>query len=103
MALPWVVRQQMTTYGKAVESWGAQPNRHTGISVNRSPDGNPIAPFTPADFREGASGHGLDLETYPLRPFVRTELTTRGADGGDIDALMGCWYSGMSPHDPLSR
>lgn len=102
VALPPVVRQQMTRYEKAVESWGAQPNRETGIFVKRSPAGFPMAPFTPADFREVASGHGFDLEMYSLRRFVRTELTTRGADGEDIDALMGHWYAGMSPHDPLS-
>lgn len=105
VALPPVIRRQLSAYETVVESWGAQPNRATGIFVKRSTTGFPMAPFTPftpADFRELASRYGYDLEMYSLRRFVRTELTARGADGEDIDAMMGHWYAGMSPHDPLS-
>jgi hypothetical protein len=102
VALPPVIRKQMSAYETVVDSCGAQPNRATGIFVKRSAAGFPTAPFTPANFRELASRYGYDLEMYSLRRFVRTELTARGADGEDIDALMGHWYAGMSPHDPLS-
>ena len=102
VALPPVIRKQMSAYETVVDSCGTQPNRATGIFVKRSAAGFPTAPFTPANFRELASRYGYDLEMYSLRRFVRTELTARGADGEDIDALMGHWYAGMSPHDPLS-
>lgn len=48
-------------------------------------------------------GDFFDLELYALRRFVRTELAREEhVTGEDIDVLMGHWFDGVSPHDPLS-
>lgn len=58
--------------------------------------------FRPSDFGACCKPF-FDLELYSLRRFVRSELIAdRGLTGEDVDAFMGHWFDGVSPHDRLS-
>lgn len=59
-------------------------------------------PFRPSHF-QFLYKDIFDLELYSLRRFVRTELMAlREVNGETLDAFMGHWNDGVSPHDSLS-
>lgn len=58
--------------------------------------------FRPSHF-VAIVGGVFPLEFYALRRFMRTELAqTDGVHAEDVDAYMGHWPSGVSPHDRRS-
>ena len=93
------LKEQLRGYYRALRSWGYSPRE---AFLRWDDDGWPVAPFCPDDFRRHAACAGFHLEPYALRRFVRTELCEQGADGEDVDALMGHWFERLSPHDPWS-
>lgn len=61
-----------------------------------------VRAFRPSDF-EALCSEVFDFELYSLRRFARTELAGCGTlSGEDLDAYMGHWFDGVSPHDRLS-
>lgn len=58
--------------------------------------------FRPGDFEEICEPD-FDLELYSLRRFFRTQLMQDpNLTAEDVDAAMGHWFDGLSPHDRLS-
>lgn len=58
--------------------------------------------FRPGDFEEICE-QDFDLELYSLRRFFRTQLMQDpNLTAEDVDAAMGHWFDGLSPHDRLS-
>jgi hypothetical protein len=67
----------------------------------QQPDGS-WRPFKPSDFAACCVDF-FDLELYSLRRFFRSELIAdANLTGEDVDAVMGHWFDGVSPHDRLS-
>lgn len=66
------------------------------------PDLSILRPLRPMDLDATMIQLGFDIELYGLRRFLRSQLMRRNVHGEDIDALMGHWFDGASPWDPLS-
>lgn len=82
-----------------VPAWDAA--RHSVFPL-LGPDLSILRSLRPMDLGATMMLLGFDIELYGVRRFLRSQLMQRNVHGEDIDALMGHWFDGASPWDPLS-